>query len=52
MAKLFEEFVRLDNRFKVVALRNFALIYFRVLPKPNVKKFYENGVANHDGLNQ
>uniref|UniRef100_A0A7N2LIE7 Uncharacterized protein n=1 Tax=Quercus lobata TaxID=97700 RepID=A0A7N2LIE7_QUELO len=48
MAKLFEELVRLDNRLEVVVPRNFALIYFRVLHKPNVKQFYENGVANHD----
>ncbi|XP_030972648.1 tyrosine/DOPA decarboxylase 2-like [Quercus lobata] len=48
MAKLFEELVRLDNTFEVVAPRNFALVCFRVLPKPNFKKVYENGVANHD----
>ena len=48
MAKLFEELVRLDNRFEVVAPRKFSLVCFRVLPMPNVKKDYENGVANHD----
>ncbi|KAL4599397.1 hypothetical protein ACB092_11G124200 [Castanea dentata] len=48
MAKLFEELVMLDNRFEVMAPRKFALVCFRVLPKPNVKKLYENGVANHD----
>nr|POE82862.1 tyrosine/dopa decarboxylase 2 [Quercus suber] len=42
------ELVRLDNRFEVVAPRNFVLVCFRVLPKPNVKKVYENVVANHD----
>ena len=35
MAKLFEELVRNDNRFEVMAPRNFALVCFRVLPWPN-----------------
>lgn len=37
MAKLFEELVSLDNRFEVVAPRNFALVCFRLLPWPNEK---------------
>ncbi|KAM4113422.1 hypothetical protein ACJW30_05G219100 [Castanea mollissima] len=35
MAKLFEKLLRNDNRFEVVAPRNFALVCFRVLPWPN-----------------
>lgn len=42
MAKLFEELVRNDNRFEVMAPRNFALVCFRVLPWPN-----DISVANH-----
>ena len=42
MAKLFEELVRNDNRFEVIAPRNFALVCFRVLPWPN-----NISVANH-----
>ncbi|KAL4629220.1 hypothetical protein ACB092_05G292600 [Castanea dentata] len=41
MAKLFEELVRNDNKFEVMAPRNFALVCFRVLPWPN-----DNSVAN------
>ena len=42
MAKLFEELLRNDNRFEVVAPRNFALVCFRILPWP-----IYNSVANH-----
>ncbi|KAL4629215.1 hypothetical protein ACB092_05G292100 [Castanea dentata] len=41
MAKLLEELVRNDNKFEVMAPRNFALVCFRVLPWPN-----DNSVAN------
>ncbi|KAI4977478.1 hypothetical protein ZWY2020_059615 [Hordeum vulgare] len=32
MAKMFEDFVRADNRFEVVVPRNFALVCFRIKP--------------------
>ncbi|XP_030972406.1 tyrosine decarboxylase 1-like [Quercus lobata] len=45
MAKLFEELVGLDNRFEVIAPRNFALVCFRVLPSPKGMDGYEEGEA-------
>ncbi|KAL3645050.1 Tyrosine decarboxylase 2 [Castilleja foliolosa] len=35
LAKKFEELVKLDPRFEVVAPRNFSLVCFRLLPKEN-----------------
>ncbi|XWS62369.1 hypothetical protein CRYUN_Cryun06bG0004900 [Craigia yunnanensis] len=32
MAKLFQQLLECDNRFEVVVPRNFANVYFRVLP--------------------
>ncbi|GMY38298.1 tyrosine/dopa decarboxylase 5 [Fagus crenata] len=43
MAKLFEELLRHDNRFEVVAPRNFALVCFRFLP-------WSNGGDNYDDV--
>nr|XP_023908710.1 tyrosine decarboxylase 1-like [Quercus suber] len=45
MAQLFEELVGLDNRFEVIAPRNFALVCFRVSPSPKGMDGYEEGEA-------
>ncbi|GMY38300.1 tyrosine/DOPA decarboxylase 2-like [Fagus crenata] len=52
MAKLFEELLRHDNRFEVVAPRNFALVCFRFLPWSNGGDNYHDLLESINGSGQ